>query len=175
MSEQIRFVVDPDESVVWFRASSSLHPIQTQARKLDGYLLAGWNGNGLDVRGGATGELVVPVGGMSSGNILYDAELRRRVGARRNPVITGTLLGLRALDDGSGGFEADAQVSFNGTTHSFDGPVTATALDDDGLALEAVHTFDVRELGIDPPRVLLFKVSPHIEVGMRIVARRERA
>jgi hypothetical protein len=162
-----RFLVDAATSTVWFKASSSVHPIHAEARGVEGELDAAWRRGALDVSGGVGGRLVVPVGGLASGNPIIDAEMRRRLGARRHPVITGTLKSLRPL--GEGGYWAEAAVDFNDRTLAFEGTVTATTDDDGaGLVIEAEHAFDVRDLGIEPPRVLLLKVSPHVQVGMRL-------
>jgi hypothetical protein len=159
------YEVDPARSSVTFEARSSLHPITTQARNVQGRLEA--NGDGAP----STGELIVPIDGMSSGNILYDTELRRRLGARRNPWITATLSSAKPAEE-PGVFLAQATVAFADASFDFDEAMAVVPLADGEMELTGVHDFDVRDLGIEPPRLLMLKVSPQVRVGMRIVVRK---
>jgi hypothetical protein len=46
-------------------------------------------------------------------------------------------------------------------------------VDDQTISLEGASRFDVREFGMQPPKVLMLKVEPEVDVGVEIVAVRE--
>jgi hypothetical protein len=41
------------------------------------------------------------------------------------------------------------------------------------LRLEGRSTFDIRDFGMDPPRILMLRVHPEVAVRVEIVAERE--
>ena len=86
-----RFVIDPARSQVSIDAQSSLHPIHSQTTGLQGWFEADLLGGGrLNPAVPPRGELELPVDQLSSGNPLYDREMRRRIDARRYRTISGT-------------------------------------------------------------------------------------
>lgn len=165
-----RFVVDPARSKVWFEARSSLHPIRAETDEVEGFFEAELLSSTLvDASTPPTGAIVVPLAKLSSGNALYDLELRRRAGARRHPKITGRLSSLEETQV-RGRYLVSGDVIFRDVTRSIQDVVRLQFLDPSTICLEGTHSFDMREFGIDPPRVLLFSVAPTVSVGMRLVA-----
>jgi len=156
-----RYLIVPDESSVEMSASSSLHPIRSRTNGLEGWL---------DFGAETTGHLELAVDRLRSGNPLEDREMRRRVDARRFPTITGDLTGLAPAGD-DGHFTVRGDVTFRGVTRTYEGEMTITAVDDDTIRLEGSHTFDVRDFGMEPPRILLLRVHPDVAVTVEIVAR----
>ena len=87
-----RFTFDSVRSCVWVSGRSSLHPINTETRGLKGWFEAGIGTDGsLDLDQPVSGELELAVERLTSGNQLYDRELRRRMDARRYPTIAGRI------------------------------------------------------------------------------------
>ena len=51
--------------------------------------------------------------------------------------------------------------------------MTIAQLDDGTLQLDGSSTFDIRDFGMEPPRILMLKVHPEVTVRVAIVATRE--
>jgi hypothetical protein len=97
----LRFTFDATRSCVWVDARSNLHPIHTETRGLEGWVEAALDEEGtFDVSVPVTGELSLSVDRLTSGNQLYDRELKRRIEARRYPTITGRITSVRATASG---------------------------------------------------------------------------
>jgi len=163
----------PEESLAWIEARSSLHPIKSENRGLEGSVE-------LEILAGPRVDLAAPVGGqvelplerLSSGNPLYDREMRRRVDARRYPTITGQLTGMKETgrDDR---YLVQGEVTLRGTTRHYEDEMTLTGLREGVICLEGEHEFDVRDFGMEPPKIMMLKVYPEVRVRVRVVAQRE--
>ena len=44
------------------------------------------------------------------------------------------------------------------------------AVDDSTISLSGKSRFDIREFGMEPPRVLILKVEPEVDVRVEIIA-----
>ena len=51
--------------------------------------------------------------------------------------------------------------------------MTIGAVDEQTIQLAGKSQFDIREFGMEPPRVLLLKVSPEVDVRVEIFAAKE--
>ena len=58
-------------------------------------------------------------------------------------------------------------------TNTYEEEMTMTQDDDGTLQLEGESTFDIRDFGMEPPRILMLKVEPEVSVRVEIVAERE--
>jgi polyisoprenoid-binding protein YceI len=76
-----------------------------------------------------------------------------------------------ALDDGSLLMRGD--LSFRGVTRSVDGKMAMSAVDDRTIRLEGASKFNIRDFGMEPPRILMLRVEPEVNVRVEIVAERE--
>jgi polyisoprenoid-binding protein YceI len=123
------------------------------------------------VRGLGTGRLEVPVRSLRSGNPLEDAELQRRVDARRFPTILGEVRSATSLEGQEGMFRVEGDLTFHGVTEAITGELRITP-DGDRLRIDGEHVFDVRQFGIKPPRILMLRVEPEVRVTLSLVAER---
>src|SRR5271154_4872806 len=114
-----RYTLDSVRSCVWVSGRSSLHPINTETRGITGWFEAATQADGsLDLDQGVSGELDLAVERLTSGNQLYDRELRRRIDARRYPTIAGRLT--RIVPAGAHPeYVVTGEVSFHGKTRTF--------------------------------------------------------
>jgi polyisoprenoid-binding protein YceI len=168
-----RYRIDPDRSQLWTFARSTLHPIDATVRGLGGYVDLAVRPDGhLDLDVPHAGLVELPVSRLRSGNPLEDREMLRRIDARRYPTITGTLTEMRQGGE-DGRYNVRGDLTFRGVTRSYEDAMTVTLLDADTLQLEGESTFDVRDHGMEPPRILMLKVEPHVRVRVSIVAERE--
>jgi hypothetical protein len=167
-----RYRIVPERSRVWIEARSNVHPIHSATDGLEGYvdLDLGADG-GLDPAGEPSGKLSLSVERLSSGNRLEDRELYRRIDIRRYPTIEGVLRDIAPAGDGT--YRVGGDVTFRGTARRHDDEMTIRAVDDRTIELAGSSRFDVRDFGMDPPRMLMLKVEPEVEVRVEIQAMRE--
>jgi polyisoprenoid-binding protein YceI len=163
------YAIVPERSEVRIDAQSSLHPIHTSARGLEGFLELEMVGGRVDLQRPARAKLSFPVDQLSSGNGLEDRELKRRIDARRFPSIDGMLEDLRETGR-DGHYLARGDLTFRGVTNSYEEELTIEQVDERTLRLVGVHTFDIREFGMDPPKIMMFRVEPTVTVRVEIVA-----
>lgn len=152
-------------------ARSSVHPIEVRSAGLGGQLEVELDGEGRVLLGTPVeGFLTVPVGELATGNPLYDRELRRRLDPRRYPSIEANLEEV-SPDDQPGRYRVRGTVRFRGAQQVAEDAVTLSVGGDGALVIEGAHQFDIRDFGLDPPRIAMLKVFPEVEVRARLVAR----
>lgn len=167
-----RYSIDPDLTVVWIEARSNLHPIHSETTGTSGYLEAEIDAEGLlDLGTAPQASLQLPLARMSSGNPVYDREMRRRVDARRFPTITARLLAMTA--EAEGRYRTEGDVTFRGVTQRVCDEMTLSAPAPGTVVLEGEHVFHLPDFGMEPPRIMMLKVYPDVTVRARIVARAE--
>ncbi len=167
-----RFRIDPGRSRVWIDARSNVHPIHTEAGGLQGWLELDVSDGQINLGKPQSGRLEFPVVSLTSGNRLEDRELHRRIDARRYTTITGDMKEIKA-----GGEQTPHLVSgdltFRGVTRTYEHEMTFEGLDGDTVKVSGESTFDIRDFGMEPPRILLLKVQPDVTVRVEIVAEKE--
>jgi polyisoprenoid-binding protein YceI len=166
------FRIDPQSSEAWFDATTSLHPLHGKASGLEGSIQAEVAGGALDLSVTPRMRLELPVERLTSGNPLYDTETQRRIEARRFPRIVGES---REVTESSrpGTYRVTGDVTFHGVTRTVAGDVSVETPDDQTLVLEGEEVFDVRDFGLQPPRLMMLRVHPETKVRIRVVARRQ--
>jgi len=166
-----RYEIVPEASTVWIDASSSLHPIHSEVHGLTGFVEIEADDDGvIDLSVAPAGRMALDVDKMSSGNPIYDGEMKRRVDAHAYPTITGEMISM-APAAGDHAYVVRGDVTFKGVTKSYEDTMSVVAKEDLVL-LEGSHTFDVRDFGMEPPRILMLRVHPDVVVRVEIAARR---
>jgi hypothetical protein len=166
-----RFDIVPGESRVWVHARSTLHPIDSESSGLAGFFEADLDGEGrIDLKSPPKAWIEMPVERLSSGNLLYDVEMRRRVDARRWPLIEGELTGMKP-DGADGTYLVSGEVTFRGVSRPCSDRLALSVPEQGAVCLEGSHTFDLREFNFEPPRIMMIRVHPHVEVKVKVVAR----
>lgn len=183
-----RFTIDSERSTVTIEASSSVHPIHSEAQGLVGWVEVERGDDGfVDAAAETSARLEFPVDQLRSGNPLEDRELRRRIDAKRHPTITGELESLSPLRDpeerrdetvgGSDGegdagsrFEVTGALTFMGQTKRYVHEMVWSFEPDGTLHLRGAAEFDVRDFGMEPPKILMLKVHPEVEVHIDVYA-----
>jgi polyisoprenoid-binding protein YceI len=167
-----RYRIVPGRSRVWIHARSSLHPIHSETDGLEGWVELSVRRDGrVDLDAPSRGHLELQVDQLRSGNALEEAEMRRRVNTRRYPTIEGDLATMRAAGDGR--YLVEGDLTFRGVTRRYRDEMTVEVADGDTLNLAGESTFDVRDHGMEPPRLLLLRVEPEVKVRVAIVAEKE--
>lgn len=170
-----RYRIVPERSRVWIEARSSLHPIHSSADGLEGYVeVDDGEGDEVALATPPAGTLSLPVERLSSGNPLEARELRKRIDASRFPTIDGVLTHVERVE-GTNRYRVTGDVVFRGVSRECRDQLTLDAVDDATVRLEGRSTFDVRDFGMQPPRILMLRVEPEVEVRVEIVATRTAA
>ena len=146
------FRVASGRSQVWIEASSSLHPIHGEASGLEGTIEAEISDGKLDLSESPKIRIELPVDKLKSGKALEDAEMMRRIDARKFPTIRGEVREIREAP--GGGYHMTGDLTFHGVTRPVEGE----------------QTFDIRDFGVQPPKILMLKVHPDVKVRVRLVA-----
>jgi polyisoprenoid-binding protein YceI len=164
--------IAPERSQVWLEARSSLHPIHGEGRGLEGSIEAEVIDGRLDLNGAPKIRLELPVESLKSGKSMEDAEMMRRIDARRYPTIRGEVVEIK---QGPGGrYQVRGDLTFHGVTKTVEGEVSMFMPDGDGtIVFEGEQTFDIRDFGVTPPKILMLKVHPDVKVRVRLVAEQE--
>ena len=159
------FEIDPEASQVWIEGSSSVHPIHATALGCTGWLQVTMTRGALAASPKFDGEVRIAVDRLRSGNPLVDRETRRRIDASRHPEIVGTASSATRLAEHRLGVRGE--IEFRGEVREVDGEVTLAA-SDDRVTVDGEARFDVRDWGLEPPRVALLKVHPEITVRIHL-------
>ncbi len=164
-----RFRIDPERSLVWIEARSSVHPIHGEAHGLSGSLEVQFDGDGLDLSSAPEISVELPVERLKSGNRVEDAEMMRRVDVRKYPTIRGIVRDMKAQGV-DGRYSVTGDLTFHGVTQSVEGEVTVSRPDDQTVVIEGEHEFDIRDFKVNPPKILMLKVHPEVRVRIRVEA-----
>ncbi|MHB8463418.1 MAG: YceI family protein [Acidimicrobiales bacterium] len=166
-----RYEIASERSRVWIDARSSVHPIHTETAGLEGWLDVDVDTSSgrLDLATRPHGRLSLPVARLRSGNPLEDREMRRRIDAGRYPTIDGELAEMTAVGD-SARYLVRGDVTFRGVQRSHEAEMEMTVVGDRTISLTGEATFDVREFGMEPPRILMLRVYPEVKVRVEVVA-----
>jgi YceI-like domain len=178
-----RYHIVPERSRVWIDARSNVHPIHSSTDGLEGYVdldavhtVSREDGTDapdpVHVGENPTGKLSLRVDRLSSGNRFEDRELHKRVDVRRYPTIDGVLTGMKPVGTG-GRYTVSGDVAFRGVTRPCEDEMTVTPVDERTIRLEGRSTFDIRDFGMEPPRILMLRVEPAVVVRVDIVATKE--
>jgi polyisoprenoid-binding protein YceI len=160
----------PGGSSLETEVRSSLHPIHGRASELRGEVRGEFDADGrprLDQPHG--GWVEIPVQAIRSGSRLNDMEMQRRADARRHPTIRFEVTRVWPVDGSADRYRAAIDVSARGQTRRIEEDFVMKR-NGSRLELEGEHTFDMRDFGVNPPRILTLKVEPEVKVRVRLVA-----
>jgi polyisoprenoid-binding protein YceI len=170
----VRYRIIPERSHVWIDARSNVHPIHSSTDGLEGYVDVELKDGHVDLsENEPTGKLSLPVSRLSSGNGMEDREMQKRIDARRFPVIEGVLSTMEETAEGDGTYRVRGEVSFRGVVRPHEDKMSISPVDESTLRLAGESTFDIRDFGMEPPRILILKVLPEVQVRVEIVAVKE--
>ncbi len=158
---------------MWIDARSNVHPIHSSTSGLEGYveLTLGPEGT-VDLASKPAGKLSLSVDRLSSGNRMEDRELHQRIDSRRYPTIEGILEQLEP-DGSDSSYRVTGDITFRGVSRPHEDVMVIRPVDDQTISLEGSSRFDIREFGMQPPKVLMLKVEPEVDIRVEIFAVKE--
>ena len=166
------FRIAGEKSTVRIRARSTVHTVVAESRAVEGFIEAQASSGQVDLGAMPRACLDIPVASLASGNLLYDREMRRRVDGRRFPVIRGELVEMAptGLD---GRYRVSGLVTVRGVTCDYTDEMELRWPSAETLSLTGAHRFDLRDFGLEPPKLAMLRVLPEVDVEVSVVARRE--
>jgi polyisoprenoid-binding protein YceI len=168
-----RYRISPERSQVWIDARSNVHPIHSSTNGLEGFVDIELSPDGtVDLNAPSAGKLSLAVDKLKSGNRMEDRELQKRIDARRFPTIEGVLGTIEKVGL-NGSYQVSGDINFRGVSNRHQDLMEIKSVDDTTIILEGKSTFDIRQFGMEPPRVLMLKVEPEVEIRVEIVAEQE--
>ena len=165
-----RYAIVPDRSTVWIAARSNVHPIESSTSGLQGFVELDLEPTGaVDPASAPVGRLSLDVERLKSGNRLEDREMQKRVDAKRHPRIEGVLDAVVA-DGKADSYRVSGDVTFRGVSRHHEDLMEISVVDERTIRLAGQSRFDIRDFGMDPPKVLMLKVEPVVDVRVEIFA-----
>lgn len=162
----------PDRSVVLIEVRSSVGPLSFGAMGVSGSIRAAVAGGIVHTEVAPSGRIAISVGSLRSGNGLYDAELLRRIDARRFPTATVDL-GTCSPSTLGHRYHVEGAVTFHGVSRAVDGAVNVETVSDDRLLITGEHLLDIRDFAIPSPTVLMLRIYPDVRVRLQAEAEME--
>ena len=123
-----------------------------------------------DAAGAEHRRILVILGALMMGMAL--AALDQTIVATALPTIAGDLTAMASTND-EGRYQVSGEVTFKGTTNTYTDEMLVTFPEDGVVRLEGSHQFDIRDFGMQPPKILTLRVDPDVTVTVAIVARSE--
>jgi polyisoprenoid-binding protein YceI len=162
-----RYKIDPERSKLSAEARSSLHPIRVETDGFEGYVEAVAVEGRLQL--GLPTHVELEANLLKSGNALVDRELENRLEVRKYRRVVGEVLEVKPLNTGTG-YHIRGDLTLHGVTRSLEADVTLKAIDDKTIELEGERSIDMREFGLNPPKLFIFRVYPEVQIKVHLVA-----
>jgi hypothetical protein len=166
------FSLVPDRCAVLIDVRSSVGPISFGTIGVSGKINAAVADGLLCTDVEPTGSLTIDVVGLNSGNKLYDAELLRRIDARRFPTASVELRECAPAGLGSR-YRLAGDLTFHGVTRPAEGTVNVEAISDSRLVISGEQVFDIRDFAVPSPTVLMLRIYPDVRVRLQAEAELE--
>jgi DNA-binding PadR family transcriptional regulator len=164
-----RFRLVPERSVVLIEVRSTVGPISFGALGVSGWVEAAVSACAIHAQTRPAAHIEIAMDGLRSGNSVYDAELLRRISARRYPTAA---LDLRdCVPSGPGNrFRLTGELTFHGVTRPIEGTVHVEVMSDRRLVVTGEQVFDIRDFDVPSPTVLMLRIYPDVRVKLQVEA-----
>ena len=167
-----RFQVAAHRSAVLIRARSNVGHIEFATGDVRGRIEVDLDAEGAIVGSGPYATVEILMDTLESGNALYDAELRRKIEARRFPRATVQLLSVEPIA-GTDRYQLRGELNMHGVTRTITGTVTVAVSQAETIVVTGEHVFDIRDFDLPPPTTTMLKIYPDVRVQMHLEAHTE--
>lgn len=164
-----QYAVVPERSSVSIEARSSVGPIHWQAVGPTGWIEMHVSEGAVEVEPRPAARLELQIETLSSGNALYDAELLRRIDARRYPRAVVELRDVTPVGDVPR-YQLQGDLTFHGITREVRGTISAQFCDDGTVKVDGEQIFDIRDFNVPSPTILMLKIFPDVRVRLDVEA-----
>lgn len=162
-----RYDVQAERSAVEVFARSTLRPFRGVA-PVSGHVDAVLDDGRLDLAHPCSGLLRLNVEDLRGESPHLDRELRSRLNSDRYPGVTARLQ--EVVADGSDGYRMAGELTLHGRTQRVAGTARVAVEPAGLLTMAGILQLDIRDFGLVPPRILMLKVDPQVEVRLALVA-----
>lgn len=167
--ERSRFRLISGRSAVLLQARSNVGPIAFGATGIEGWVELVFDGDAVSTDPCPSAHLSVDLNTLRSGKPLYDAELLRRVDARRHPTTEVNLC--EAVRIGcSDRYQVTGDLTFHDITRSITGAIAVSVPAPGRILVSGEQVFDIRDFDIAAPSVLLLRIYPDVRVQLQLEA-----
>lgn len=163
-----RYAITPARSSMSAEARSSVHPIHGEARELTGWIDAIVTDGVVDVEQPARAYVEFPTDTLKADNALINREIQRRLGSRRYPTVKAEINEVAAAEQGR--IRVRGKLSLAGATQEVSGTAAVDLGSDGAMAIDGELTLDLRDFGLDPPKMLGLRVYPDVAVRLTVYA-----
>jgi polyisoprenoid-binding protein YceI len=164
-----RFRLTPDRSVSLVEVRSTVGPLSFGAAGITGHIDAVVTDGKVSTDPQPTAYIEIAVDGLRSGNSLYDAELLRRIDARRFPLASIHLS--ECMVSGAGDrYRVTGELTFHGVTRPAHGTVNVAERSSGRLVVTGEQVFDIRDFDVPSPTVLMLRIYPDVRVHLHVEA-----
>lgn len=160
----------PRQSAVVIKARSNIGPITFMTGSINGEIGIQISEDGeIVLDDNISARLEIPLGTLTSGNVLYDAEILRRVDARRFPLAVVELISLSRIGSTSG-YELTGTVTMHGVTRAIEGTVSAGFPTGSTIVVTGEQVVDIREFELGVPSTFMLKIYPDVSIELHLEA-----
>jgi DNA-binding PadR family transcriptional regulator/polyisoprenoid-binding protein YceI len=166
------YAVVPERSVVMLEARSTVGPLNFGVVGVTGSADATLIDGTLSIDHTISAVLDVDVSALSSGNSLYDAELLRRIDARRFPTASVKLRECRPSGSANR-YRVAGEVTFHGVSGPAEGTISVEVVSRNRLVITGEQVLDIRDFALSSPTLLMLRIFPDVRVLLHVEASRE--
>lgn len=164
---RVRFAIEPSSRVV-VTARSSVHDTETVWSSMSGHIEV----DPEDLEAGADAEISVDMAKFDAGDWLKNRKLKKDLDVARHPTALFRLTGLSGIEDQGDKTAASATGKLSWRGHEVEIEASGSAkIDSSSIEATARFEFDVREVGVKPPKILMLKVEEIVSVVVELRAR----
>lgn len=163
------FQVIPERSAVLVKARSNVGLISFGTSALAGEIVCRVHDGTLIGLEQARGSLRIKASSFDSGNALYDAEIHRRIHARRYPNINVELTSAAQATE-SMHYRLGGTIVLGDIAQEASGTVSVEFTGPDDLLVTGTHALDIRDFNIEAPSTVLLKIYPDVTIELHLEA-----
>lgn len=178
-ARRMLFKIQPEHSLLVVEAHSSVGPIAFATNELSRVVdVVVADECMVDVDVSPSASMEVSLSSLSSGNRLYDAELRKRIQARKYPKVVLTLSQAERIGQGNR-YDVMGEVSLHGVKKLLKGALSVAVRQTNEinggkkascLVVAGEHVLDIRQFGLTPPRMGPLKIYPDVRLQVHLEA-----
>jgi YceI-like protein len=165
-----RYTIDTAASSLTYEASSSFHAVHGMAEDFSGYIEVAWDDRGrIAMEPPAAMRMEVAVAKLRSGSPTKDQEVWRLIDVGRFPRIIAELRSIEPLY-GASIYQATGNVTLAGRTRAYSGQMLVVTDDFTDVSVRGDLEIDIRDYGLEPPRMAFVRIEPTITAHLSLVA-----
>jgi polyisoprenoid-binding protein YceI len=154
-----------------YEAGSSFHVVTGRAEDFSGYIEVAWDAQGrIAADPAAAMHMEVAVAKLRSGSPTKDQEVWRLIDVGRFPRIIAELRSIEPLY-GASIYQATGSVTLAGRSRSYTGQMLVVTEDFSEISVRGDLQIDIRDYGLELPRMVFVRIEPVIAVHLSLVAR----